>query len=181
MIASRQQLFALLDELSIAHKTTDHRPIFTVKEGEDIKQKLPGGHSKNLFLKDKTGQLFLLSALGSTQIKLNQLHKVLGCKRLSFGRAELMQQVLGVTPGSVTAFALINDSDSKITFVLDSALLAHDPVNFHPLHNDATTAISTDDLLRFAQATGHVPVIVNFNATEDTSITLVSTANTGHL
>ncbi|MDQ7076983.1 MAG: YbaK/EbsC family protein [Robiginitomaculum sp.] len=104
-----------------------------------------------------------MSALGSTQIRLNHLHKTLGGARLSFGRAELMEQTLGVTPGSVTAFALINDQPPQVRFVLDAALLAHDLVNFHPLKNDATTTITSADLLRFAKATGHEPEIVDFS------------------
>lgn len=175
MSATRAELFAFLDGLKINHQTTDHRPVFTVEEGADIKAGLPGGHSKNLFLKDKKGSLFLLSALGETSIKLNRLHKVLGCGRLSFGKAELMQDMLGVTPGSVTAFALLNDREAKrVTFVLDAALMAHDPVNFHPLLNDATTAISPGDLVRFACATGHAPIFVDFAAGGDHQAALVS-------
>lgn len=165
--ATRADLFAFLDGLGIAHSTLDHRPVFTVEDGADIKSALPGGHSKNLFLKDKDGALFLLSALGETEIRLNQLHKMIGCKRLSFGNADLMLETLGVTPGSVTAFALINDRPDdngrpRVRFLLDAALLARAPVNFHPLKNDATTAISPDGLLRFARATGHEPTVVDF-------------------
>jgi Ala-tRNA(Pro) deacylase len=162
--ATRAELFTFLDSLGVAHATREHRPVFTVEEGADIKACLPGGHSKNLFLKDKEDALFLVSALDATQIRLNQLHKALGCKRLSFGRAELMQEALGVTPGSVTAFALINDRAGRVGFVIDAALLAQGPVNFHPLKNDATTAIAPDGLLRFARATGHEPRILDFTA-----------------
>lgn len=169
MTATRAQLFAFLDDLGIKHQTLDHRPIFTVEEGEDIKTTLPGGHTKNLFLKDKKGALLLISALSSTQIKLNQLHKALGCARLSFGRSELMEEVLGVSPGSVTAFALINDranteigQNPRVRFIVDQALLAHDIVNFHPLKNDATTAISTPDFHRFIAATGRTIETVGF-------------------
>lgn len=182
MPATRAELFAFLDGLRIAHKTLDHRPVFTVEEGQDIKAGLPGGHSKNLFLKDKKGSLFLISALGGTPIKLNQLHKVLGCQRLSFGKAELMQDVLGVTPGSVTAFALINDqSTQQVTFVLDAALMQHDPVNFHPLLNDATTALSPADLVKFAKATGHDPLFVDFAAGGDHQAALVSAGDMPHI
>lgn len=167
--ASRQDLFALLDRLGVAHATLDHRPVFTVEDGADIKAGLPGGHSKNLFLKEKTGKdggarLFLVSALDATQIRLNRLHRVLDCRRLSFGAAELMQETLGVAPGSVTPFALMNDVEGRVGFVLDAALLAHDPVNFHPLKNDATTAVSPDGLIAFARATGHEPHVVDFAA-----------------
>ncbi|GJL96227.1 MAG: DNA-binding protein [Hyphobacterium sp.] len=164
MPATRDELFAFLDELDIAHSTLDHAPVFTVDEGQAIKKNLPGGHTKNLFLKDKKGHLVLVSALGDTPVRVNRLHRLIGCQRLSFAKENDLLEALGVRPGSVTALALINDPDARVTFVLDAELLATDPVNFHPLLNDATTAISRDDLLKFAQATGHDPLIVDFAA-----------------
>jgi len=164
MPATRQDLFALFDELGIAHATTEHEPVFTVEEGEAIKADLPGGHTKNLFLKDKKDRRVLVSALGETQVRVNRLHRLIGCQRLSFAREDVLFDALGVRPGSVTAFALMNDTQGRVTFVLDAALLATDPVNFHPLSNDATTAIARDDLLKFAKATGHDPLIVDFAA-----------------
>jgi Ala-tRNA(Pro) deacylase len=158
----REKLFSFLDDLGIKYTTMEHREVFSVEEGADIKARLPGGHTKNLFLKDKKGALVLISALGSTRIRLNQLHKTLNCARLSFAKAELMEEVLGVQPGSVTAFALVNDIPSRVRFVLDAALMAHERVNFHPLKNNATTTISSKDLIRFAQATGHTPEIIDF-------------------
>jgi Ala-tRNA(Pro) deacylase len=152
--ASRADLFALFDRLGIAHHTLDHRPVFTVEEGADIKAALPGGHTKNLFLKDKDGAFFLVCALGQTQVRLNQLHKTLGCARLSFGSEEHLLELLGVTPGSVTLFALINDPGRRVTLVLDAALLAAEPINFHPLKNDATTAVAQDDLALFIRNWG---------------------------
>lgn len=164
MPAARDDLFALFDQLGIAHTTLDHPPVFTVEEGEAIKADLPGGHTKNLFLKDKKGQLVLVSALGGTAVRINRLHRLIGCQRLSFAKEDVLFAALGVRPGSVTAFALMNDIDGAVTFVLDTALLNTDPVNFHPLSNDATTAIARDDLLTFAKATGHDPLIVDFAA-----------------
>ncbi len=164
MSVTRAVLFAFLDDLGIPHTTLNHRPVFTVEEGADIKAQIVGGHSKNLFLKDKKGVFFLISALGDTQIRLNQLHKTLGCARLSFGKAEIMEDMLGVTPGSVTALALINDQPPQLRFILDAALMAHDIVNFHPLINDATTSMASADLVKFAKATGHEPQIVDFAA-----------------
>lgn len=167
MPATKQDLFDFLDYLSIKHTTTDHAPVFTVDEGLDIKAKLPGGHTKNLFLKDKSGALFLVCALGDTPIKINRLHPVLDCKRLSFGNPELLLEHLGVTPGSVTLFSLINDKDGAVTLVLDKALLNYDIVNFHPLLNDATTAITFEDMVKFAHATDHAPTLVDFAELED--------------
>ena len=133
MPASRADLFAFLDAQGIAHSTLDHPPVFRVEEGAEIKAALPGTHTKNLFLKDAKGRLWLISAAAGTAIDLKRLHPVIGSARLSFGSAELMGEALGVTPGSVTAFALINDHGGRVTPVLDLALFAADPVNFHPL------------------------------------------------
>jgi Ala-tRNA(Pro) deacylase len=148
-LATRQKLFAHFDALGIGYSNLTHRPVFTVEEGADIKAALPGGHTKNLFLKDRDGTLFLICALGSTRIALNQLHKTLNCSRLSFGDADLMLETIGVVPGSVTLFSLINDPNRLITLVLDTALLSSDPVNFHPLSNDATTTISQESMRKF--------------------------------
>jgi Ala-tRNA(Pro) deacylase len=162
--ATPEQLFAALDALGIAHATTKHQPVFTVAESEAIKLEMPGGHSKNLFLKDKKGALFLLCALSESQIDLNKVSKLIGAGRFSFGSSELLLEALGVTPGSVTVFALINDPDRRVTLLLDDGLLAHDPVNFHPLSNEATTAISPDGLLRFLGSLGRTPVRIAFDA-----------------
>lgn len=161
---SRADLFAFLDAHDVAHSTLDHPPVFRVEEGLEIKAALPGGHTKNLFLKDAKGQLWLISALGETAIDLKRLHTVIGSAKLSFGNATLMLETLGVTPGSVTAFGLINDVEHRVRFVLDAALAQADPVNFHPLANDATTAVSQDGFRRFLAALGIEPMIVDFAA-----------------
>ena len=162
----KAELLAFLEGLGIAHNTLDHPAVFRVGEGDDFKAGLPGGHSKNLFLKDAKDRLWLISALGETQIDLKRLHPVIGSARLSFGSAELMEETLGVTPGSVTAFGLAHDADHRVTFVLDVALAKSDPVNFHPLTNTATTGISQADFRRFLAALGREPIVVDFAAME---------------
>lgn len=162
MTATPDDLFAYLDELGIAHTTHWHAPVFTVEEGRDLKASMPGGHTKNLFLTDKDGTIILIAAEAHSQLKLNRLHRLIGTRRLSFGAPELMEEVLGVTPGSVTAFALMNDREGRVRFLVDAALMAHDPVNFHPLTNTSTTAIARDDLEVFARATGHGFEVVDF-------------------
>jgi Ala-tRNA(Pro) deacylase len=161
---TRDDLFALFDALGIVHRTLEHPPVFKVGEGDEIKAALPGGHTKNLFLKDAKGQLWLVSALQDARIDLKALPNAIGSARLSFGSAELMEETLGVKPGSVTAFGLINDADRRVRFVLDARLAASDPVNFHPLTNTATTAISQADFRRFLAALGVAPLIVYFAA-----------------
>jgi Ala-tRNA(Pro) deacylase len=163
MPASPEDLFALLDKAGIAHRTLRHPAVFRVEEGLEIKASLPGGHTKNLFLKDAKDRLWLITALGETQIDLKTLHRVIGSARLSFGSAALMEATLGVTPGSVTPFGLINDTDRQVTLVVDAALLASDPLNFHPLVNTATTAVSKDGFLAFLGALGIKPMVVDFS------------------
>lgn len=162
MPATRADLFALFDRLGVSHSTLDHAPVFRVEDGRAIKAALPGGHTKNLFLKDAKGQPWLISALGDTAIDLKRLHPVIGSARLSFGSEALLWETLGVRPGSVTAFALMNDPGRRVRFVLDAALLRTDPVNFHPLGNDATTTVSRHGLMAFLRELGVEPLIVDF-------------------
>jgi Ala-tRNA(Pro) deacylase len=162
--ARPEDLFARLDALGVAHRTYKHQPVFTVAESAGIKQQMPGGHTKNLFLKDKKGGLYLLCALAETKIDLNAAGKAIGAGRPSFGGPDLLMDALGVAPGSVTVFALINDPLNRVQVALDAALLDHDPVNFHPLRNDATTAVSPKGLLAFLHDTGHRPLYLRFDA-----------------
>jgi Ala-tRNA(Pro) deacylase len=141
--------------------------VYTVAESSKLERQLPGGHTKNLFLKDKKGALFLIVALGHAQIDLKTLHKKLGCDRLSFGKPELLMEVLGVPAGSVTPFALINDKVRRVTVILDLDMMRHDRLNCHPLDNTATTNIARADLLAFIRACGHEPRIVAVTSTED--------------
>jgi len=160
MPASPDQLFAYLDSLRIAHQTVTHAPAFTVDDARSLRGEIEGGHTKNLFLRDKKGAIYLVVALEDAAIALKSLHRVLGASgRFSFGSAELMRETLGVEPGSVTPFAVINDKTRRVTVVLDAAMMAHDTLNFHPLVNTATTTISREGLLEFLAATGHRPRI----------------------
>ena len=159
---TRADLIAFLDQLGVEHTTIDHPAVFRVGEGEEIKAALPGAHTKNLFLKDGKGQLWLISAEGHTPIDLKRLPPVIGSARLSFGNAALMEETLGVTPGSVTAFGLINDAGHRVRFVLDRALAEAEIVNFHPLTNTATTGVSQAGFRKFLAALGVEPLVVNF-------------------
>ena len=156
-----QGLLARLDALGIEHRTVAHPPVFTVEESKALRPNLPGGHSKNLFLKDRKGRLFLVVARDETAIDLKRLHEAIGAAgRLSFGSAELLRGTLGVEPGSVTPFALLNDADGRVAVVLDAALMAFTRVNFHPLVNSMTTTVGRDDLVAFLRATGHEPRVL---------------------
>jgi Ala-tRNA(Pro) deacylase len=156
-----QDLFALLDRLSIKHTTTEHEPVFTVSESESLRDRIPGGHTKNLFVKDKKDRYFVLTVEENAAVDLKTVHKVIDASsRVSFGKPEKMLEYLGVIPGSVTVFGAINDTDNKVTFVLDSELMKHELINGHPLSNDATTTIARDDLIRFLDATGHTPLVL---------------------
>jgi Ala-tRNA(Pro) deacylase len=160
MAASPDELFAYLDTLGIAHKTVTHPAVFRVDESRELRGTIPGAHTKNLFLRDKKGAAFLVVALEDAAIELKSLHRRLGASgRFSFGSAELLRELLGVEPGSVTPFAAINDTDSRVTVVLDAAMMAHSVLNFHPLRNTGTTTISREGLVKFLEATGHKPRI----------------------
>jgi Ala-tRNA(Pro) deacylase len=160
MAATPADLFALLDRLGIAHRTVAHPPLFTVEQSRGLRGSIPGGHTKNLFLKDKKGALFLVVALEDATLDLKGLHRRLGAAgRFSFGSADLLRVVLGVEPGAVTPFAAMNDAGRRVTVVLEAAMMAHDTLNYHPLDNTMTTSIGRDDLVRFLEATGHVPRI----------------------
>ena len=160
MPATRQDLFARLAELGIATSTIAHEAVFTVAESSKLERELPGGHTKNLFLKDKKDRLYLVVALGSAHIDLKALPKKLGADRLSFGRPELLMEVLGVPAGSVTPFALINDKARRVTVILDADMMRHERLNYHPLENTATTNIAREDLLRFIRTCGREPRIL---------------------
>jgi Ala-tRNA(Pro) deacylase len=159
---SRDDLLAFLDAHGIEHVTLEHPAVFRVGEGEDIKAALPGAHTKNLFLKDSRGQLWLISARQDTRIDLKRLPSVIGSGKLSFGSAALLEETLGVTPGSVTAFALVNDEAHAVRFILDARLDEAEQVNFHPLVNTATTTVGRDGFRAFLSALGIAPNIVDF-------------------
>ncbi|SKA25808.1 prolyl-tRNA synthetase associated domain-containing protein [Consotaella salsifontis] len=160
----REDLFAFLEGLGIETTTIDHRPVFTVAEGDDVREGTRGGHTKNLFLKDKKSRIFLVVAEQTREVDLKTLHRRIGGSgRLSFADSERMMALLGVEPGSVTAFGVINDIEHVVAVVLDQGLLLHDMVNCHPLTNRATTTIATSDLLAFFRATGHEPLITSLD------------------
>ncbi|MBT5414040.1 MAG: prolyl-tRNA synthetase associated domain-containing protein [Rhodospirillaceae bacterium] len=163
MPARPEDLFARLDALGIATETHDHPPLFTVEDSKRLRGDLPGGHCKNLFLKDKRAELFLAVVLEDRRVDLKWLSKRIGARNLSFAKAELLEEVLGVSPGAVTPFAAINDQAGRVRVVLDRAMLSREPLNYHPLANDRTTAIAPADLVRFLEATGHRPEIVDFD------------------
>jgi Ala-tRNA(Pro) deacylase len=160
MPSSPQDLFACLDRLGLRHTTVTHPPLFTVADSQSLRGQIAGGHTKNLFLKDKAGSLLLVVAEEDAAIDLKSIHHRLGSKRVSFGSAELLLQHLGVLPGSVTPFAAINDTSGAISVALDSAMMRHAVLNFHPLVNTMTTSIAASDLLTFLKATGHDPRIL---------------------
>ena len=160
MPATPDDLFAALDRLGIPHKTAKHPPVFTVEQAKKLRGELPGAHTKNLFLRDKKYELYLVVALESAGIDLKSLHRRLGATgRFSFGASDLLREVWGVEPGSVTPFGAINDTAGRVTVVLDSDMMAHQTLNFHPLDNTMTTTIARDDLVKFLESTGHLPRI----------------------
>jgi Ala-tRNA(Pro) deacylase len=157
--AREAALYDYLRSLGIAWTTHRHAAVFTVEEAQALRGTVPGLHTKNLFLEDRKGALWLVVAREDLPVDLNALAKQLSLPRFSFGKPERLVAVLGIAPGAVTPFALMNDREAHVTVVFDDRLFAGPPVNFHPLRNDRTTAIAGADLLAFARATGHEPVI----------------------
>jgi len=160
MNATSDIIFKRLEYLGIASQTHSHAPVFTVEEAQAHCSHLPGGHCKNLFLKDKKGVLWLVVALDERPIDMKELRHRIGAHHLSFGKPDLLRQTLGVEPGSVTPFALINDTETLVRVVLDKEMMAMDLLNYHPLTNTMTTAITPEDLLKFIRNTGHEPDLV---------------------
>jgi Ala-tRNA(Pro) deacylase len=157
----RADLFAMLAELKIETTTLEHEAVFTVAESRSLKRAIAGGHSKNLFLKDKKDNIFLVVAEADAAINLKTIHEKIGAQgRVTFAKPELMLELLGVTPGSVTPFGLINDPTARIKVVLDAPMMDHAILNYHPLENTATTSIASADLLTFLRATGHDPHVI---------------------
>lgn len=163
MHATPQDLFAFLDTLAIAHETVTHPALFTVEDSQKLRGEIPGGHTKNLFVKDKKSRLFLLVAQEDATIDLKRVHEAIGAQgRVSFGSGELLEEVWGVKPGAVTPFGALNDKDGRVAVVLEAGMMAHARLNFHPLVNTQTTGLAAADLVRFLEATGHAPQIVAF-------------------
>jgi len=159
---SPQQLFDRLAELGIVHRTVEHEAVFTVEQAKQHRGVLPGHHIKNLFLRNKKEEMWLVVALEDRAIDLKRLGEVLGAGRLSFGSPERLKTWLGVEPGSVTPLAVINDTQHKVTLVLDRGLAEGGPINAHPLTNTMTSAIALPDLQRFFAATGHAARWLDF-------------------
>lgn len=165
MPATRQDLFDRLAELKIETNTVEHEALFTVAESSKLERELPGAHTKNLFLKDEGGDLFLVVVQATTRVDLKALARTLGAGRFSFGKPDLLMEALGVPPGSVTAFAVLNDGSHRVRIVIDAELMRHETINCHPLENTATTSIARDDLMRFIRSCGHEPRIVALGGT----------------
>jgi len=157
-----QGLLQRLAALGIAERTVAHPPLFTVAESKELRGQLPGLHIKNLFLRNKKGAMWLVTCLEDRAVDLKWLGEVLGAGRFSFGSAERLMAHLGVTPGAVTPFAVVNDKGGAVALVLDRALVGSAPVNAHPLVNDRTTAVGGHDLVRFLEAAGHPPQLLDF-------------------
>jgi Ala-tRNA(Pro) deacylase len=159
--ATPEDLLARLDGLGVAHHTVEHPPLFTVEDSQALRGEISGGHAKNLFVKDKKGRLFLLVLGEEAIIDLKRVHEKIGAQgRVSFGSAELLEEVWGVKPGAVTPFGAINDHAGRVTVVLDAALMEEGRLNFHPLVNTRTTGLDREDLVKFLRATDHEPLIV---------------------
>ena len=156
MSATPEQLFDFLAGLGIPATTFEHPALHTVVESQELRGQIAGAHTKNLFLKDRKDNYFLVTVEETANVDLKTIHHAIGAAgKVSFGRPEAMSELLGVLPGSVTIMGLINDTGHRVNPVIAADLLKSEIVNVHPLVNTATTSIKSDDLLRFVKATGH--------------------------
>ncbi|PSH63821.1 DNA-binding protein [Phyllobacterium brassicacearum] len=161
---SIDELMEYLTGLGIEVSTVRHQAVFTVAEAQDLRGQVAGVHTKNLFLKDKKDNFFLVTVDEEAEVDLKTIHTKIGAaSRVSFGKPEKLLELLGLTPGAVSVFGAINDTQLRVKVVLDEDLMAHDIINGHPLTNEATTSIRTGDLLAFLRATGHEPLILKLD------------------
>jgi Ala-tRNA(Pro) deacylase len=165
MPKTEAELFAFLAELGINVSTMRHPPLFTVADSQALRGEIAGGHTKNLFLKDKKDNFFLVTVGEEAVVDLKQIHHLIGASgKVSFGKPEMLMELLGVTPGAVTVFGVINDTAQRVKLILDEELMTHSLINAHPLTNEATTSIGAHDLLKFVKATGHDAAILKVSA-----------------
>ncbi|THD43068.1 MAG: prolyl-tRNA synthetase associated domain-containing protein [Bradyrhizobium sp.] len=165
MAVASDELIAYLDSLDVASATVEHPPLHTVEQSRALRGDIPGGHVKNLFVKDKKGRLFLLVVEEDARVDLKRVHERIGAQgRVSFGSAELLESVWGVKPGAVTPFGAINDHKGLVTVALDATMMRHERLNFHPLVNTRTTGLASRDLVKFLRAVGHEPLIVELGS-----------------
>lgn len=160
-VNAEDRLYADLDALGVAHRTYEHEAVFTVEESAHLHEEIPGAHVKNLFLKDGGGRFWLVTVPADKRVALKELPDAIGCKRVSFGNADHLDRLLGVSPGSVTPLAAINDADGEVTVVIDTALADAELVNVHPLRNTASTALSGEGLLAALRHWAHEPLIAD--------------------
>src|SRR6202044_4290293 len=161
MPASPEDLIAYLTALGVETETVNHPPLFTVEDSRTLRGEIRGGHSKNLFVKDKKGRLFLLVLGEETLVDLKRVHEKIGAQgRVSFGSADLLEELWGVRPGTVTPFGAVNHQAGRGRVLLDEAMMRHERLNFHPLVNTRTTGLKSADLIKFLRATGHEPLVV---------------------
>jgi len=159
-----ETLLARLDTLGVAYDLHRHPPLFTVEDSKALRGDLPGGHCKNLFLRDRKGAMWLVVCLEDRRIDLKALGAMLGGARLSFGSPDRLMRTLGVIPGAVSPFALINDTGATVSVILDAEMMTMSPLNYHPLSNDMTIAVTPDGLQRFIDACGHKSQVTDLSA-----------------
>ncbi len=166
MVLTKQDLFKQLIALNIKYILYEHEPLFTVEQAQKISLNIPGGHIKNLFLKDDNGKFWLIVAQDHTKIELKKVAQMMNAPKLRFANEQLLMEYLGVKPGSVTPFALINDTNHTVNVILDAVLLTFDTINAHPLQNDATIGVNQSDFKKFLKYTQHAPIIIDFKSYE---------------
>lgn len=173
MALTADELLNFLASINVKATTVKHPPLFTVEQSQSLRGEIAGGHTKNLFLKDKKDNFFLVTVEEDAVVDLKTIHHIIGASsRVSFGKPEKLLEYLGVVPGSVTVFGAINDRENKVSVIIDEALMRHEIINGHPLTNEATTSVSREDLTIFLEAVGHKPHILAVSERAKTDATV---------
>ena len=147
----KDDLIRILNDNGFEYFLEEHAPLFTVEDSKSLRGQIEGAHSKNLFLKDAKANFFLISIEESASIDLKKTMQQIQSKKLSFAKPEYLQDILGTEPGSVSPFALLNDTKKQVKFYLDRSFLDSETVNFHPLINTATVNISPQNLIELIE------------------------------
>lgn len=164
MPTSPEQLLSVLEGLGINYSLHHHRAVFTVAESEEVDAQIPGTHCRNLFLRDDKKNNFLVVLQNATEVDIKKLPALIGShKKLSFGSADRLWDYLGVRPGSVCPYSIINDTEKQVKIILDKSMMETDIVNYHPLLNTMTIGVKPADLIRFIENCGHVAHIVDLS------------------
>lgn len=155
-------IYKFLDDNGIRYQKFEHPAVYTCEEAERLCPKMPGTHTKNVFLRDKNGERHFLVVVGyDKSVDLKSLKEIFGVSKLSFASPERLMKYLGIEPGSVSLLGLVNDTNHAVEVFFDEKVWSGDALLCHPLVNTATLSIAREGIERFLKATGHDWRVIN--------------------